>query len=908
MGRIQSSVGLVTGVAIDDTVDQLMGLNAVPRDRLVSRTTQLQQEQTAVTELMTQIVGLQLSTDRLGQDSLYSATSVTSSKSDVLTAKNTGSAKLGSYSFIPVRQAQSQQLTSSLYSSSAQKLTEGEIVIHQGGFLDESVSLDELNGGAGVSRGAIRITDRSGASQKIDLRFAENANDVVDAINSNDALGIVASLEGDHFVLKDISGATLSNLKVEDVDGGTTARDLGLSGISTTDTTAEGRSVQTLAVNTSLRSLLDGRGIDLPSSGAALKFSLKDGTSFSLTSEIDTQTGSVGQLLDEINAAGNGKVEAQISTDGKSVAINDLTSGSASFTISSPQGDLAAQLGLDVAASGGTITGDHLIAGLSDTLLDSLSVGGGYPSLGDLDITNRAGSTTTIDLSGARTLHDVIDTINDASAGVTAQLNRTKTGIEILDTTGSTSHDLVIADGDATDSASKLQIEGAFAKSSVDSGSLNKKYVTRSTSLQDFNHGQEFPLGAFKITDSAGKSVSLNLSTRQPETIGNVIDEINKLGIGVEARLNETGDGLLLLDTANGSGSLTVSDVGNSSSAKTLGIAGTSSALTVGGTAAVGIDGAQTIRIKTDSETTLANLAEQINALGSSPVNANILNLNSSGGVRLMLNSTSSGAQGRVALDSDIGITFSETTRGQNALLAFGANGTSGGVLVSSATNTFDGIVEDVQFTIADTSTSPVTVTVSENTETISKQVEAFVTQFNKMRDKLDSLTVFDVDTNSVGVLFGSSSALRVDLGYGRLLSGAFRGAGDISSLREVGIQLNENGKLDFDKEKFSSAIAKDPGAVKEFFTTEDSGFAAKAKALADSLASVETGSLLNRSNSLQSQIEQNNKRIESFNTRLDKQRTRLLTQFYNMEQTIAKLQQNLTSINGLQIIPPLGS
>ena len=241
MGRIQSSVGLVTGVAIDDTVDQLMGLNAVPRDRLVNRTTQLQQEQTAVTELMTQIVGLQLSTDRLGQDSLYSATSVTSSKSDVLTAKNTGSAKLGSYSFIPVRQAQSQQLTSSLYSSSAQKLTEGEIVIHQGGFLDESVSLDELNGG-----GAIRITDRSGTSQKIDLRFAENANDVVDAINSNDALGIVASLEGDHFVLKDISGATLSNLKVEDVDGGTTARDLGLSGISTTDTTAEGRSVQTL--------------------------------------------------------------------------------------------------------------------------------------------------------------------------------------------------------------------------------------------------------------------------------------------------------------------------------------------------------------------------------------------------------------------------------------------------------------------------------------------------------------------------------------------------------------------------------------------------------------------------------------------------------------------------------------
>ena len=95
---------------------------------------------------------------------------------------------------------------------------------------------------------------------------------------------------------------------------------------------------------------------------------------------------------------------------------------------------------------------------------------------------------------------------------------------------------------------------------------------------------------------------------------------------------------------------------------------------------------------------------------------------------------------------------------------------------------------------------------------------------------------------------------------------------------------------------------------MEEFFTKEDSGFSAKAKALADGLAGIKGGALLNKSNSLQTQIEQNGKRVESMNTRLDKQRERMLKQFYNMETAIAKLQKNLSALNQMQIIPPMGS
>ncbi len=908
MGRIQSNIGLVTGVDIQGTVDQLMKLNAIPRDRLQSRITSMQAEQTALTELMTQVVGVQLTTDRLGQASLYSSTSVASGNTQVLTARSTGNPKPGSYTFVPVRQAQSQQQTSALLASSEQQLTAGEVVIHTGGYLDQSLSLDQFNGGQGVSRGSIRITDRSGVSQSIDLRFAQTASDVVDAINSNDKLNVLASLEGDHFVLKDVSGSTTGNLVVSEVSGGTTAADLGLAGISNNSSTALGNNVVSLSRSTSLRTLLDGRGLDIPKSGNVLKFELSDGSSVTFATELKPETASLGQLLDGLNTAGANKFTAKIAADGRSLEITDLTSGSGSLSVTSPDGSLAAQLGLDNPPVAGVIRSDRLVAGLSDTLLSSLNGGRGLGPLGQLSITDRSGAAASIDLSTATTLGDVIETINAAPVGVKAQLNRTKTGIELIDNTGSTSHALVIANGDASNSATQLKIEGSVDKPNIDSGSLARQFVSRNTQLKEWNQGRGINLGAFDLTDSNGQKKTVNLTASQPQTVGDVIDAINKTGIGIEARINDAGDGILLVDTAAGTGTLTVADVGSGQAATQLGIAGTGSAQTINAVSVTAIDGSRTIRVATTAETTVAELTEKINALSNSPINASLLTVSGGAGVRLQLNSSNSGHQGRVAISGDVGLNFSETAQAQDALLAFGANETSGGVLVSSSTNTFKDVVEDVEFTIAAPSSSPVTVTISENREGISKQITTFVEQYNKLRDKYNTLTSFDSATNSVGVLFGKNTALRVDMAYGRFLTGSQSGSGTIKSLGQLGISLNDQGKLEFDQTKFGAVLNADPTAVQEFFTNEDKGFSVKAKALADSLAGIKSGALLNGSNSLQAKIEQSGKRIDSMNTRLDKQRERMLKQFYNMETAVAKLQKNLTALNQLQIIPPLGS
>lgn len=905
MGRIQSSVGLVTGFQIQDTVDQLMKLNALPRDRLSARNEELLQQQVAISELTALVVGVELTTDRLGQASLFAATSVASNKTDLIAATSSGSPKAGSYSFIPVQQAQSQQLTSSLFASGDQALSEGELLIRTGGFLDKSVQLDQLNGGAGVARGSLKITDRAGSSQTIDLRFAQTAQDVVDAINSNDTLKVVASLEGDRFVLTDHSLNVVSDLKVEEVSGGSTAADLGLALISTSDSTANGTSVLKLTSQTALRSLRDGIGLDIASE-ESLRITLKDQSSIDVKINLDAQSASVGQLLDQFNKNADGKFLARIGSDGKSFEIEDLTSGDGEFSVTSQVGSLATQLGLDSQAANGQVSGRRLLAGLGDVLLSSLRGGQGVSELGQISISNRAGDTTSVDLSQAATLDEVISAINSSDAGVKAQLNRTKTGIEIVDVTGSTTQDLVIVDTGSTNTATELGIAQSESSGRIDSGALGLQYVSRNTQLETFN-GAGAIRGSIDIVDSSGKTARLNFNSVQPDTIGDVIDAINELDLGVKAKINAAGDGLLLLDTAGGEGELTVSNVGSGNTATRLGIAGTASTLTVDGGTFTAIDGSTNIRIDSDQGTTLSELVERINANSRSPVNASLLKLGN-GGVRLLLNGKQTGSSARIAVESEIGISFSETAKAQDALIAFGASNSSGGTLVSSSTNTFDGVVEDVRLTVNGTSTQATTVTVSENTENLSKQIEAFVNQYNLLRDKLDASSQFDADTNTVGVLFASSVSLRVEFAYSNFLSGRIRGASSVTSLAELGINLDDKGKLSLNKQKLSEVIQKDPGSVKDFFTNEQSGFSVQAKKVSERLAGISNGALLTRNNSLQRQIEQNNSRIEAFDVRLERQRTRLLTQFYNMEAAIGRLQSNQTALDQLQIIPPLGS
>ncbi len=572
MGRIQSGVGLTTGLDIQKTVEQLINVSAQPRDRLQLRIKSFQSQQIAINELTALTIGIQLQSDRLGKAANLTSTSAASSKPDVLAVSATGSPVPGSYAIQTLQTAQTSTASSNPFTSASDVLQSGELVVRTGGFVDGSSSVDDLRGGSGISRGKIRITDRTGASREVDLRFAANTDDVLKAINNTSGLRVSAKTVGDRIVLSDLTGQSTSNLIVEEVGEGRTAVDLGLAGINVAASSATGDDINFIGNTTRLSTLRDNRGLAF-AAGDELTVTLQDGTTLKIDANLTKAPTTVGQLIANINAIGGSRLEAKLNSDGTGFELVDKTTGTGSFGAT---GSLADQLGFTgVSGSTGTIGGTRVQSTLQGPLLATLKGGKGIGISESLSITNRAGTNTNVNLSGSVSLRDIIDKINASSAGVTASLNKSRTGIVLQDVTGSTASNLIVANNDTNNSATKLNLVVNAARNTVDSNSLGAQYISEATELKNLNQGRGVRLGSFTITNSAGALKTVNLSTSNPKNVGDVIKAINSTDIGVQARLNDDGDGILLVDTSIGSGTLTIADATNGNTALDLGISGT---------------------------------------------------------------------------------------------------------------------------------------------------------------------------------------------------------------------------------------------------------------------------------------------------------------------------------------------
>ena len=366
MTKIQSNIGIITGMAIGDTVDSLMALSAKSRDMLAERTQTMANEQVAVTELSAYLYAVRMISDNLGKADLFDAREASSSNENVLTANVTGTPPEGIYHFTSVRAVQNHQFLSGGVSEDSEPLGGGTFSFRFGDNVEQSASLSRFNGGQGVRRGQIRITDRSGASSQIDLSTVQTVDDVLDAINENVGINITAVARGDGIRLIDNTGQSVSNLMVQEVSGGTTAASLGLDGINAAATFADGKDMIRLDESFRLDDLNDGTGVGISDVYPAdIRYVLRDGTTGSIDfsprdgTEVDADV-TLGDLIERINAAAPEKLHVAIAPDGDRLIVTDLTSDllSASLDTSSEPGNDGSgtinQAGLQGVTSGGT--------------------------------------------------------------------------------------------------------------------------------------------------------------------------------------------------------------------------------------------------------------------------------------------------------------------------------------------------------------------------------------------------------------------------------------------------------------------------------------------------------------------------------------------------------------------------
>ncbi len=607
MSAIQSSVGLITGIPIQETVDQLIAVSSRPRNLLSSRNQGLQSERAAIDRLSSLTLSTKFSLNRLNLARTFSARSA-SSNSDAVSARvQTGSTPAaGSYQFTPLKLATSHQLVSSRIDDVAD-LGSGSLSFRYGGQVDKGVDLADLNGGAGFDAGKIKITDRAGQTAVVDLRGVQTVDDVIEAINETSELDVIASADGDGLVVTDISGET-GTLRIREVDGGTTAESLGIQQTAAGDVVT-GSDIYGLGADTKLDSLNDGLGVRIATTtdnestadvdeSIDLSVTLRDGT----TADLDlTGLDTLGEVIDAINNNADlaGGLTASYNADLDGLVLTDSTGGSGNLIVQDA-GDSTAATDLGIATDGAgvasaTIDGQRLISGLKDTLVGNLSAGDGVDLSGaSIDITDRSGTTDTVSLDGLETLGEVIDAINASSASVTASFNDARNGLVLTDTSGG-SGSLVVANNTGT-AADDLGLTIDSAVDTADGGSLGRQVVSTATRLEDFNSGVD--IADIKITDSSGSTSTIQIQRTDDDaqTLGDVIDRINASAVGVEARLNDTGDGLLITDTADGDGVLTIEEVGNNTTAADLGLLGDSTetddsgAQIINGTTAFSVD------------------------------------------------------------------------------------------------------------------------------------------------------------------------------------------------------------------------------------------------------------------------------------------------------------------------------
>lgn len=911
MSLVSTGVGLISGLNYTALITALLAPEQSQISTLNTQDQTIKIKEAAVTGLIGTLLPLTTSATDFGKASNFNALTVQNSDPSQLTATTSIDATAGNYQLQSLQLAAAQQSISKGFANTTQQLVgAGTIRFSSGGQLTKPTTLDVLNGGAGVQRGVIRITDRSGSTATVDLSNAYTIDDVLAAINSISGISVNATAQGGKLVLTDTSGQSVTNLTVADTSGGHTAQDLGISG-SVAQATLTGNTIYQATGAFTLAKLNDGNQIRVVANQPSLQIQLTDAGATTIAVDLNGVV-TLNDVVSKINGAtGNsGKVTASIANGRLVLTDNTGGGGAQPLSVGNLNGSsVVHELGLDVAAAGNTLTGNTLVGGIDSVLLRNLHGGAGVGTLGQISLTDRTGTTAIVNLSGAQSLSDVLTAINSAtSAGntklqISATLDAAGTGIQIQDTSGASASNLIIADVGPSTAAAKLGIAVNTAQSSVDSGSLGLQYVNLATTLASYGFGgASVPTGIFTIADSTGHQSTVNV-TSSIQTIGDLKQAIETAtSNSVTLQLNNTGDGFQLVDQAGGAGQLLVADLGGKTAAS-LNIAGTG---TTGPGGSPQINSREGSTVTVAATDTLASLAARINA-AKIGVTASIINDGSTFSPnRLLLTSSQTGVIGRFTVDDGgLGLGLATQTQGQDALLKVGGSSSANTIIRTSSTNHFDAVFPGLSIDLNAVGTHPAQVNVVADTSKISDLVQSFVTNFNSVAKQITSLTTYNTATNTPATLQGDGTSLRLSNALSDLVGNSFSGpAGNaVRSLTDLGITFNQDGTLALDSTALSQQIAKNPAAVSNFFLDASNGFAAKLKSTVNSFTDSVNGQLTQENTALQASQTALEARVATLNDILTARQQVLANQFVHLESVLSNLrtqQTALASILGL--------
>jgi flagellar hook-associated protein 2 len=284
-------------------------------------------------------------------------------------------------------------------------------------------------------------------------------------------------------------------------------------------------------------------------------------------------------------------------------------------------------------------------------------------------------------------------------------------------------------------------------------------------------------------------------------------------------------------------------------------------------------------------DVTLQGLADAINGTEDIGVSASIVRNDS--GYQLVLTGKSTGAGNGFDVVSALagdGLTFSQAQAASDAEVSINS------VIAKSSTNSFQGVIEGLNFTVLKKDlTTAVTITITASSESVKSLIQKLVSTFNEVVKFIDdqSTAANRGESNNIG----RDSLLR---GLRRSLTSVLAanyGTGSHPSLALVGLGFDRTGRLTFDEPDFDRAMEGDASGVRALFQGTDGAGGAFGSLAAQISQYTDAGGLVpNAQTRLTSQVTQVTKRIDDLEDRLEVRRAALQREFIAADAAIAQL------------------
>lgn len=314
---------------------------------------------------------------------------------------------------------------------------------------------------------------------------------------------------------------------------------------------------------------------------------------------------------------------------------------------------------------------------------------------------------------------------------------------------------------------------------------------------------------------------------------------------------------------------------------------------------------------------TLQDIRKTINSSGDNfGLSANIVNT-SDGKAKLIIDSGISGDGKDLTITgntSELGMfsigassnVMSQTQAASSAEIIVDGN------TLKSDTNVFDDSIQDLKLTVLrvsdkDSSGNPKSnkVDITTDKTSIQEMVKQFVDGYNALQDKMDALgkrnsIVGGVRQEDGGALAGDASTRTISSFMANTITGKTGSSTTYSSIFEIGIKMDNKGKLSLDKEKFGQAVDKNFDQVVALFGGDDGLASTLNKGLKEYTKS--GGMLAERTDILNADLRSLNQKQSTANAQLVKYEASLRAQYGSLDAILVKMNSSASALKSLQL------